>query len=85
MTVFIIPPNNHFFNYAFKNIAVKFVKYIVLLQCFSKLCNASFHSVFRFGCCLQITLLFLKLLNLTGQFKIFAFSKKLEGNEEHPA
>ena len=70
---FIIPPNDHFFNYAFKNIAIKFFKYIVLFQRFSKLRNTFFHGALGFRRRLQITALDLKLLDLACEIKIFTF------------
>ena len=70
---FIIPPNDHFFNYAFKNIAIKFFKHIVLFQRASELGNALFHGAFGFCRFLQIALLGLKLFDLACQIKIFAF------------
>lgn len=70
---FIIPPNDHFFNYTFKNIAIKFFKHIVLFQRFSELRNAFFHGVLGFRRFLQIAALGLKLFDLACQIKIFAF------------
>ena len=36
--LFIIPPKGPFFNYAFKNIAIKRFKYMVLFQRLSRAC-----------------------------------------------
>lgn len=69
---FIIPPNDYFFNYTFKNIAIKFFKHIVLFQRSSELGNALFHGAFGFCRFLQIALLGLKLFDLACQIKIFA-------------
>ena len=66
ITIFIITSNNHFFNYAFKNIAVKSVQHFVLLQRFAELRNTSFHSAFCFCGLLQILALLLKLVDLAA-------------------
>lgn len=66
VTIFIIPSDNNFFNYTFKDIAIKGVQHFVFFQRLAKLCNSLFHSAFRFGGFLQILPLFLKLFNLAA-------------------
>ena len=66
---FIIPSSDHFFNYTFKNIAIKFFKRIVLLHCSSEL-GCAFSWCFGFSRFLQIALLGLKLFDLACQISI---------------
>lgn len=66
VTIFIIPADDHFFNYAFKNITVKSVQHFVFFQRPTKLCNPLFHSAFCFSGFLQALALFLELFDLTA-------------------
>ena len=63
----IITAHDYFFNYTFKNVAVKSVQNLVLLKGLPERGNTLAHGGFGFGCILQAFTLFLQLLNLAGQ------------------
>lgn len=66
VTIFIIPADDHFFNYAFKNITVKSIKHFIFFQRPTKLCNPLFHSAVCFSGFLQALALFLELFDLAA-------------------
>lgn len=63
----IITAHDYFFNYTFKNMAVKSVQNLVLFKGLPECGNTLAHGSFGFGCILQAFTFFLQLLNLAGQ------------------